>query len=222
MARHLAAGGDLVVTVDPPGVGRSEGVIDGTTGIRLRPRGRRRPGRCDRDAAGGASARRNSGSRTRCCHPQGHGRARAFSRGSPCGIPAGSPPFVRRAGAARILRVGPPRCPQRGGAELCAQAQKFAEDVGLLTKARFGDPLPERSKSGAGELEPNVVSTDVEVALAAASARLLALVGMSAIVPGSAEPELDEIGSPSSPRWVSTTSPARWTSCRASSPRAAI
>lgn len=37
MARHLAAGGDLVVTVDPPGVGRSEGVIDGTTGIRLRP-----------------------------------------------------------------------------------------------------------------------------------------------------------------------------------------
>ena len=65
-----------------------------------------------------------------------------------------------------------------------------------LTKARFGDPLPNWSNSSAGELEPNAVATQVDVALAAASSRLLALVGMTAIVPGSVQPELDELRVP--------------------------
>ena len=44
MARHLAAGGDLVVTVDPPGVGESDAPDDGYT---LTPRVvARRPGGC--------------------------------------------------------------------------------------------------------------------------------------------------------------------------------
>ena len=40
------------------------------------------------------------------------------------------------------------------------------------------------------------MSTDVDVVLAAASSRLLALVGMTAIVPGSVQPELDELRVP--------------------------
>ena len=58
------------------------------------------------------------------------------------------------------------------------------------------DPLPEWSNSSAWEFEPNVLATQVDVALAAASSRLLALVGMTAIVPGSVQPELDELRVP--------------------------
>jgi len=74
--------------------------------------------------------------------------------------------------------------------------KEFAEVVGVLTEARFCDPLPPWSYNSTGELEPNAVSTDIDVALAGASSRLLALVGMSAIVPGSVQPELDQIRVP--------------------------
>ena len=71
----------------------------------------------------------------------------------------------------------------------------FSEDVKNLTRARFGDPLPEWSSS-TGEFGPNARCREVDEALAAASSRLLALVGMTAIVPGSVQPELDELRIP--------------------------
>ena len=74
--------------------------------------------------------------------------------------------------------------------------ERLSEDVKTLTRARFGDPLPEWSNSSRGELEPNAIATQVDMALAAASSRLLALVGMTAIVPGSVQPELDELRIP--------------------------
>jgi len=194
MARHLAAGGDLVVTVDPPGVGGSDGPDDGYT---LTP-----PVVADvlaaanetlqealrRDAIAGAELGAvtpratvglgHSAGALLVAFQQAHHRS--YDVLALLGFSASGLPDVLN--EEELSYAGRPK--------------EFAEDVGLLTKARFGDPLPERSKSGAGELEPNAVSTDVDVALAAASARLLALVGMSAIVPGSAQPELDEIRVP--------------------------
>ncbi len=194
MARHLAAGGDLVVTVDPPGVGGSDAPDDGYT---LTP-----PVVADvlaaaietlqealrRDAIAGAELGAvtpratvglgHSAGALLVAFQQAHHRS--YDVLALLGFSASGLPGVLN--GEELSYAGRPK--------------EFAEDVGLLTKARFGDPLPERSKSGAGELEPNAVSTDVDVALAAASARLLALVGMSAIVPGSAQPELDEIRVP--------------------------
>ncbi|MGA2472880.1 MAG: alpha/beta fold hydrolase [Acidimicrobiales bacterium] len=194
MARHLAAGGDLVVTVDPPGVGGSDAPDHGYT---LTP-----PVVADvlaaaietlqealrRDAIAGAELGAvtpratvglgHSAGALLVAFQQAHHRS--YDVLALLGFSASGLPGVLN--EEELSYAGRPK--------------EFAEDVGLLTKARFGDPLPERSKSGAGELEPNAVSTDVDVALAAASGRLLALVGMSAIVPGSAQPELDEIRVP--------------------------
>ena len=64
-----------------------------------------------------------------------------------------------------------------------------------LTRAQFGNPLPEWSSS-TGEFGPQAVVAQVDMALAAASSRLLAMVGMTAIVPGSVQPELDRTPHP--------------------------
>jgi len=194
MARHLAAGGDLVVTVDPPGVGGSDRPHDGYTlttpvvadvlaaAIETLQEALRR------DAIAGAEL----GAVTpRATVGLGHSAGAL--------LVAFQQAHHRSYDVLALLGFSASGLPGVLNEEELSYARRpneFAEDVGLLTKARFGDPLPERSKSGAGELEPNVVATDVEVALAAASARLLALVGMSAIMPGSAEPELDEIRVP--------------------------
>ena len=65
-----------------------------------------------------------------------------------------------------------------------------------MTRARFGDPLPQWSNSGAVELAPNSIAAKVDEALAAANSRLLALVGMTAIMPGSIQRELDQLPIP--------------------------
>ena len=46
------------------------------------------------------------------------------------------------------------------------------------------------------DLEQNSATAEIDVALADASSRLLALVGMTAIVPGSVQPQLDELRVP--------------------------
>jgi pimeloyl-ACP methyl ester carboxylesterase len=194
MARHLAAGGDLVVTVDPPGVGGSDAPDDGYT---LTPP----------VVAGVLAAAIET-------------LQKALARGAIAGAelvavtPRATVGLGHSAGALLVVfqqahycsydalalfgfsASGLPGVLNEEELGYAGKPNELAEVVGLLTRARFGDPLPERSKSGAGELEPNAVSTDVDVVLAAASSRLLALVGMSAIVPGSVQPELDEIRAP--------------------------
>jgi pimeloyl-ACP methyl ester carboxylesterase len=61
---------------------------------------------------------------------------------------------------------------------------------------RFGDPLPIWGNGNWSNEIPNAHSTQIEQATAKASSRLLALVGMSALVPGSIKTELDQIGVP--------------------------
>jgi pimeloyl-ACP methyl ester carboxylesterase len=194
MARHLAAGGNLVVTVDPPGVGGSDAPDDGYT---LTP-----PVVAEvlasaieslqedlgRDGIAGAELGRvtpratiglgHSAGALLVAFQQAHHRS--YDVLALLGFSASGLPGVLN--EEELSYAGRPR--------------EFAEVVKSLTKARFGDPLPQWSNSSAGELEPNTVSTQVDVALAAASSRLLALVGMSAIVPGSVQPELDALRVP--------------------------
>lgn len=194
MARYLATRGDLVVTVDPPGVGESDTPDDGyalspavvadvlaeaiqileadlehqgivTAGLgRIVPRARLGLGH-------------SAGALLVACQQARH---RSYDALALLGFSASGLPEVLNDQELRF--VGRP-------AEL-------AEAVTSLSKARFGEPLPQWSNSSAGELQPNSLSAAVDVALAGASSRLLALVGMTAIVPGSVQPQLDQLQDP--------------------------
>jgi pimeloyl-ACP methyl ester carboxylesterase len=194
MARHLAAGGDLVVTVDPPGVGGSDVPDDGYT---LTP-----PVVADVLAAAIETLQQDLGR-------VGMGRAEPGSVAPRATVGLGhsaggllvafQQARHRSYDALALLGFsasGLPGVLTEDELRYAARPKEFAEVVETLTKARFGDPLPNWSNSSAGELEPNIVATQVDGALAAASSRLLALVGMTAIVPGSVQPELDELRVP--------------------------
>jgi pimeloyl-ACP methyl ester carboxylesterase len=194
MARHLAAGGDLVVTIDPPGVGESDAPDDGYT---LTPRVVADILAAALDGLGAelgsdalASAAGLSGVVPRAVVGLGHSAGallvafqqahhRSYDVLALFGFSASGLPDVLNEDELRY--AGHP--------------ERLTEDVKYLTRARFGEPLPEWSNS-TGEFGPRAVSAQVDMALAAASSRLLAQVGMTAIVPGSVQPELDELRIP--------------------------
>jgi pimeloyl-ACP methyl ester carboxylesterase len=194
MARHLAAAGDLVATVDPPGVGGSDTPDDGYT---LTPHVvadvlataiERLQQVLGRDGIAGAEL---GSVAPRATVGLGHSagallvavqqaRHRSYDVVALLGFSGSGLPGVLTEEELRY--AGNPK--------------QFTEVIGALTKARFGNPLPEWSNSSAEELEPNAVAAQVDVALGPASSRLLALVGMTAIMPGSVQPELDELRVP--------------------------
>jgi len=194
MARYLAAGGDLVATVDPPGVGESDSPDDGYT---LSPQ-------VVADVvavavhsletdleSGGMAGAELGGTVVRAKIGLGHSagallvacqqaRHRSYDALALLGFSASGLPEVLSEAERRFVN----------------KPEELAEVVASLSRARFGDPLPQWSNSSAGELEPSSAAAEVDVALADASSRLLALVGMTAIVPGSVQPELNELRLP--------------------------
>jgi pimeloyl-ACP methyl ester carboxylesterase len=194
MARHLAAGGNLVVTVDPPGVGESDTPDDGYT---LTPRvvadilaaatdGLRAELGSDGFATAGLS-----GVSPRAAVGLGHSAGAllvAFQQAHHHSYDVVALLGFSASGLPGVLSEDELRYADR--------PERLSEDVKSLTRARFGDPLPEWSISSTSELEAKAVAEQVDMALAAASSRLLALVGMTAIVPGSVQPELDELALP--------------------------
>lgn len=194
MARHLALGGDLVVTVDPPGVGGSDTPKDGyaLTPLMVADLLSAAIDRLRGDlASDGIAAAGLSTVVPRATIGLGHSAGallvafqqahhRSYDVLALLGFSASGLPGVLNEEELRYAG-----CPER-----------FAEDVANLTNARFGDPLPAWSNNSAGELGHDSVAMEVDRALAAASSRLLALVGMTAIVPGSVQPELDQLATP--------------------------
>jgi pimeloyl-ACP methyl ester carboxylesterase len=194
MARHLAAGGDLVVTVDPPGVGESDAPDDGYT---LTPRVV-----ADVLAAALDGLRAELG-----------GDAFAADAGLSSVVPRAVVGLGHSAGALLVAfqqahhhsydvlalfgfsASGLPDVLNEDEVRYAGHPERLSEDVKRLTRARFGEPLPEWSSS-TGELGPRAVTAQVDMAFAAATSRLLAQVGMTAIVPGSVQPELDELRIP--------------------------
>jgi pimeloyl-ACP methyl ester carboxylesterase len=194
MARHLAAGGDLVVTVDPPGVGGSDAPDDGYT---LTPRVVAEVLAAAIDGLGaelgsdGLAAVGLSRVVPRATVGLGHSAGAllvAFQQAHHQSYDVVALLGFSASGLPGVLNEDELR--------YAGRPERFSEDVKYLTRARFGDPLPEWSSSSTGELEPNAIATQVDMALAAASSRLLALVGMTAIVPGSVQPELDQLRIP--------------------------
>ncbi len=189
MARYLAAQGDLVVTLDPPGVGESDAPDDGYTLSsqvvadvlasavhRLESELVSRGG--EGAELGGAVVRakiglgHSAGALLVACQQARH---RSYDALALLGFSASGLPQVL--GEEELRFVNRP--------------EELAEVVADLSRERFGEPLPQWSNRNAGEPETNSTAPEVDVALADASSRLLALVGMTAIVPGSVQPELD-------------------------------
>jgi pimeloyl-ACP methyl ester carboxylesterase len=192
MARFLAGRGDLVVTVDPPGVGGSDTPDDGYS---LSPHG-------VADVLGEAIRRLDA----------------ELLRGGVGELGPMPPRFKIGLGhSAGALLVA---CQQARHTSFCALALLGFSASGLpgvlneeelqfagkpdqlvqalpnLTKERFGDPLPQWANSSASDLGPIAIGPQIDQALAAATSNLLALVGMAAIVPGSVQPELNELRVP--------------------------
>jgi pimeloyl-ACP methyl ester carboxylesterase len=195
MARYLAAAaGDLVVTVDPPGVGGSDVPDDGYT---LTPRvvadvlaAAIDEIRADLEARGVTAAGLDSVV-PRAIVGLGHSAGALLVAIQQ--VHHDSYDVVALVGFSASGLLGVLNEDELG---YVGRPDEFAENLENLTRARFGDPLPKWSNSTAGELPPNSAATKVDEALAAASSRLLALVGMTAIMPGSIQPELDELRTP--------------------------
>jgi pimeloyl-ACP methyl ester carboxylesterase len=194
MAGFLSRGGDFVVTIDPPGVGESDRPDDGYLltphlvadvlaaaveslegdptfgGLVDAQRGQFAP----RVKIGlGHSA----GALLIACQQARH---RSFDALALLGFSASGLPAVLN--EEELGYAGRPK--------------ELAGAVAKLSEARFGDPLPQWSNSVVGELEPGTIAAAIDTALAQASSKLLALVGMTAIVPGSVQPELDQLRAP--------------------------
>ena len=194
MARHLAAGGDLVATIDPPGVGESDAPDDGYT---LTPRVVADILAAALDGLGAelgsdafAPAAGLSGVVPRAVVGLGHSAGAllvAFQQAHHHSYDVVALLGFSASGLPEVLNEDELR--------YAGRPERLSEDVKNLTRARFGDPLPEWSNR-TGEVVRDAVAPPVDLALAAASSRLLALVGMTAIVPGSVQPELDELRTP--------------------------
>jgi pimeloyl-ACP methyl ester carboxylesterase len=192
MARFFTRGGDLVVTMDPPGVGDSDTPDDAYS---LSPHVV-----ADVLAAGLESLERDAlllvdGQRNQIAptariglgHSAGallivclQARHRSFDALALLGFSSSGLPGVLN--EEELSYVGNP--------------QGFGLALPRLSRERFGEPLPQWSNSSLGELEPSSVAEEVDMALHRASSKLLALVGMSAIVPGSVQPELNQLSAP--------------------------
>ncbi len=194
MARYLATGGDLVVTLDPPGVGGSDAPDDGYT---LTPH-------VVADVLAAAidtfvADLRSDG--TAVAELDSFAPVATIGLGHSAGalLVAIQPARHRSYDALALLGFSASGLTGvLSGEELryAGRPEEFTQAVVGLTKARFADPLPQWSNTSAGELETDAITAQVDLALAAASSRLLALVGMTAIVPGSVQPELDELRVP--------------------------
>lgn len=192
MARALASGGNLVVTVDPPGVGESDAPNDGYA---LSPE-------CVSDVIAAVLeklvAQLNGGKvasmgvvTPRAVIGVGHSAGAllvAYQQARHGSYDALGLLGFSASGLPAVLNDDERRYTDR--------PEEFVEARAALTRARFGEPLPVWSNSSAGEFGAGTNTVEIDAALARASSKLLALVGMTAIVPGSVQPQLDRLRVP--------------------------
>ena len=192
MARYAAERGHIVLTIDPPGVGGSDLPVDG---YELTPRAvadvldlvvsdvldRLSLGAVEdvdpgprREALGvGHSA----GAMLVACQQARH---RSFGALALLGFSnSGLPAVLTEAEAVFIDRPG-----------------ELAAALPDLVEARFGGPLPQGSSADADMLLVGTHSEAAKAAAARAGSRLLGMVGLTTLVPGSVQPELDQIDVP--------------------------
>jgi len=192
MARYLAQRGQVVLTIDPPGVGRSDAPVDGydltprviadvNHGVVTEVIGRLASG----DIAAGPTISgglilglgHSAGGLLIACQQARH---RTFGALALLGFSANGLPQVLNEHESTFID----------------RPEALFDALPAMVRGRFGDPLPQWDT---GNWSSEMTASDspyIKEATAKASSRLLALVGMSALVPGSIKTELDHIDVP--------------------------
>lgn len=188
MAKHLAAHGQIVLTVDPPGVGGSDAPDDG---YELTPRAvsdvhhfvvqdvleRMAAGRLEGVPAMSSEAvlgvGHSAGGLLVACQQARH---RTYDAVALLGFSGSGLPSVLN----------------EWEAEYAHRAEDLVVVLPELVRARFGDPLPPWSNARSGMATGDAQGDEVEAASSRAGSKLLAMVGMTALIPGSIAPELDQ------------------------------
>jgi pimeloyl-ACP methyl ester carboxylesterase len=189
MASYLAERGQIVLTIDPPGVGDSDLPDDG---YELAPRVV-----ADvihhvvTDVVKKMAAGDLEGMPAVSC-------GTVFGVGhSAGGLLIGCQQGRRKTfGAVALLGYSANGLPSVLSEDEASYRDRPEDLVGVLpgfVRKRFGDPLPMWGNGNWSDETPNAHGAQIERATAKASSRLLALVGMSALVPGSIKTELDQI-----------------------------
>jgi pimeloyl-ACP methyl ester carboxylesterase len=192
MAGFAADRGQVVLTIDPPGVGSSDVPDDGYA---LTPRAladvldvvvadvrtKLQEGGLDDvpplSCAMTVGVGHSAGALLVACQ-QGHSRtydAVALLGFSNCGLPS-------------VLTAEE--------AAVADRPEELAARLPELVRARFGEPLPRRPNAGSSLGMPGNPPDRVQMAIDRAGSPLLGLVGMTALIPGSIRPELDTIDVP--------------------------
>lgn len=193
MARHLAGRGFVVVTLDPPAVGESDTPDDGYS---LSP-----PVVADMLAL--AVDRTLEGLRAGTLAPGLSPFPGAVSIG--VGHSAGGLLTVHQQARHRTHRALALLGFAGGGLvdaltdeerSYAGDPERTAREIARLSAARFSRPLPISQTSTSAYLLGGPVPEAVEGALGDARAHLLALVGLTAMIPGASDPELGAIDVP--------------------------
>jgi pimeloyl-ACP methyl ester carboxylesterase len=191
LARFAADRGQVVLIIDPPGIGGSDSPDDG---YQLTPRGladtldhvvaevRNRLAEGVLDGAPPIS----------CAHTLGIGHS------------AGALLVACQQGRGRTYdglallgfsNRGLPSVLTPEEAAFTDRPEELAAVLADLVRARFGDPLPWLANPSTG-LDGSALSASLQAAIDQAGDRLLGLVGMAALVPGSIQPELARVDVP--------------------------
>jgi pimeloyl-ACP methyl ester carboxylesterase len=194
MARYLARSGDVVLTVDPPGVGGSDIPED--------------PFLLSPEAVSDVLAVAVASVLTDLKSRLGDGADAPFAPRAIIGLGHSAGALLVAYQQARhhgfdalallgFSASGLPEILNEQEIRYVGHPQEFVEARVDLTRQRFSEPLPPWSNnSSAAEPDPAARSGEIDAALVSATSRLLALVGMTAIMPGAVQPQLDQIEVP--------------------------
>jgi alpha-beta hydrolase superfamily lysophospholipase len=193
MARHLARLGFIVVTIDHAGIGESSRPDDGYA---LTPHVL---ADVNASAMRSITDRLRRGTLTEGLPPLARCASIGVGHSAGAGITVHQQARHRTHGAVALLGYhgkGLPSHLNDDERSYAGDPDGVRREIARLVRARFGDPLPMMARGSSRLLVAAPMSEPVHAALVAARTNLLALAGLSSMIPGSAGPELGAVEVP--------------------------
>jgi pimeloyl-ACP methyl ester carboxylesterase len=192
MAKFAAERGHFVLTIDPPGVGESDAPTDGYDLTPQRVAGLL-------DVVVSEVLDRLSLGQVPGVSPGARLRAIGVGHSAGACLVACQQAWHRTFSAVALLgfsNSGLPSVLTDEEAAFTDRPEELVAALPELVRARFGLPLPEGSSAESDMLLVGAHSSEAKAAAARAGSRLLGLVGLTCLVPGSIQPQLDQVDVP--------------------------